>query len=122
MSSRPDVTETIERLESHLAANGVDLAQAKPTLGPVLTLLPGEERFASSSEYDIGAFAKRPGARRRPACPTWSRRRSREREGASRKATPAARGLAVRPAGAFQTARGSRMTGAATSTTARRSP
>ena len=59
VSSRPEMTETIERLESHLTANGVDLAQVKPTLGPVLTLLPGEERFASSSEYDMAAFANR---------------------------------------------------------------
>jgi predicted dehydrogenase len=57
VGTRAEVTETVERLQSHLAANGVDLAQVKPTLGPVLTLLPDQERFASSSEYDMGAFA-----------------------------------------------------------------
>jgi predicted dehydrogenase len=57
--SRADVAETLDRFESHLIANGVDLAQARPTLGPVLTLLPDRERFASSSEYDLGAWANR---------------------------------------------------------------
>jgi predicted dehydrogenase len=57
--ARADVAETIDRFESHLAANGVDLAQVKPTLGPVLSVLPDEERFESSSEYDLGAFANR---------------------------------------------------------------
>jgi predicted dehydrogenase len=58
-SSRADVAETLDRFETHLAANGVDLAQSKPTLGPVLGFLPDEERFASSSEYDLGAWANR---------------------------------------------------------------
>jgi hypothetical protein len=57
--SRADVAETLVRFESHLIANGVDLAQARPTLGPVLTLLPDRERFANSSEYDLGAWANR---------------------------------------------------------------
>jgi predicted dehydrogenase len=59
MSSRADVTETLGRFEAHLAANGIDLAQVKPTLGPVLDFLPDEERFATSSEYDLGAWANR---------------------------------------------------------------
>jgi predicted dehydrogenase len=57
--SRADVTETLERLESHLAANGADPAHVKPTAGPMLTLVPDEERFESSSEYDMGAFGNR---------------------------------------------------------------
>jgi hypothetical protein len=57
--SRADVAETLERFEAHLAANGVDLLQVKPALGPALEFLPDEERFASSSEYDLGAFANR---------------------------------------------------------------
>ena len=57
MSSRADMAETLSRFESHLAANGVDLAQARPILGPVLDILPDEERFASRSEYDLGFFA-----------------------------------------------------------------
>ena len=32
----------------------------EPVLGPVLELVPQEERFASSSPYDLGAFANRP--------------------------------------------------------------
>jgi predicted dehydrogenase len=57
--SRADVAETLDRFETHLAANGVDLLQARPVLGPVLDFLPDEERFASASEYDLGAWANR---------------------------------------------------------------
>jgi hypothetical protein len=49
----------LDRLEGHLGANGVDLRQARPVLGPVLDFLPDEERFASQSEYDVGAWANR---------------------------------------------------------------
>jgi len=59
VSSRADVAEALDRFETHLAANGVDLAPVKPTLGPVLDFLPDQERFASSSEYDLGAWANR---------------------------------------------------------------
>jgi predicted dehydrogenase len=59
VGSREEIAETLGRFEGHLAANGVDLAQATPTLGPVLTLVPDQERFASSSDYDLGAFANR---------------------------------------------------------------
>ena len=58
-ASRTDVAETVERFASHLAANGIDLAQVTPTVGPVLEFLPGEERFASGAEYDMGAWANR---------------------------------------------------------------
>ena len=34
-------------------------ARRSPVLGPVLDVLPDEERFASRSEYDLGAFANR---------------------------------------------------------------
>jgi hypothetical protein len=37
----------------------VDPAHVKPTAGPMLTLVPDEERFESSSEYDMGAFGNR---------------------------------------------------------------
>ena len=53
------MAETLDRFETHLAANGVDLLQAKPVLGPVLDFLPDQERFASTSEYDLGAWANR---------------------------------------------------------------
>jgi predicted dehydrogenase len=59
VGSRADVVEALDRFEAHLAANGVDLAQVEPTLGPVLDVLPDEERFASRSEYDLGAWANR---------------------------------------------------------------
>ena len=58
-ATRADVAETLDRFESHLADNGVDFARARPVLGPVLDVLPDEERFASGSEYDLGAFANR---------------------------------------------------------------
>ena len=58
-ASRADVAETVERFAGHLAANGIDLAQATPVVGPVLEFLPGEERFASRAEYDMGAWANR---------------------------------------------------------------
>jgi predicted dehydrogenase len=58
-ASRADVAETVERFASHLAANGTDLEQATPVVGPVLEFLPGEERFASRAEYDTGAWANR---------------------------------------------------------------
>jgi predicted dehydrogenase len=57
--SRTDVADALDRFEAHLGANGVDLRQARPVLGPVLDFLPGEERFASRSEYDLGARANR---------------------------------------------------------------
>jgi len=57
--SRADVADTIDRFAGHLTANGIDPAQATAALGPVLDLLPGEERFASQSEYDTGAWANR---------------------------------------------------------------
>jgi predicted dehydrogenase len=57
--SRADVAEALGRFETHLAANGLDLAQVRPTLGPVLDFLPDEERFASGSDYDLGAWANR---------------------------------------------------------------
>jgi predicted dehydrogenase len=58
-ASRADVAETVDRFASHLAANGVDPAQTASALGPVLDILPDEERFASRSEYDLGAWANR---------------------------------------------------------------
>ena len=33
-ASRAEITETLDRFESHLVANGIDLAQVRPTLGP----------------------------------------------------------------------------------------
>ena len=57
--SRADVAETMDRFAAHLAANAVDLGQAKPVLGPVLDILPDEERFASRSGFDLGAWANR---------------------------------------------------------------
>jgi predicted dehydrogenase len=59
IASRADVAETLDRVATHLTDNGVDLAGRKLAAGPVLDVLPGEERFASASDYDLGAFANR---------------------------------------------------------------
>jgi hypothetical protein len=58
-ASRADVAEAVDRFATHLRDNGVDFARDKPVLGPVLDVLPDEERFASCSKYDTGAFANR---------------------------------------------------------------
>ena len=57
VASRADVTETLGRFESHLVANGVDLAQARPTMGPILQMDTAAERFQTASAFDIGSFA-----------------------------------------------------------------
>ncbi len=59
VGARADVAEALDRFETHLAANGVDLGESRPVLGPALGFLPDEERFASGSEYDLGAWANR---------------------------------------------------------------
>jgi hypothetical protein len=58
-ASRADVAEAVDRFAAHLHDNGIDFAREKPVLGSVLDVLPDEERFASRSEYDTGAFANR---------------------------------------------------------------
>jgi predicted dehydrogenase len=58
-ASRPDVSEALDRFAAHLVDNGVDLARTPPVLGPALDVRPAEERFASRSDYDLGAFANR---------------------------------------------------------------
>ncbi len=56
VKDRADVSEALSRFADHLTANGVDMAQAKPVLGATLGLVPAEERFASSKEYDLESF------------------------------------------------------------------
>jgi len=56
-ASRPELADSFERLEAHLAANGLDPAQTKPFLGPTLEVLPDQERFATKADYDAGYFA-----------------------------------------------------------------
>jgi predicted dehydrogenase len=56
-ASRSDVSEALERFAAHLTDNGVHFAETPPVLGPALDVRPAEERFASRSEYDLGAFA-----------------------------------------------------------------
>jgi predicted dehydrogenase len=59
LAPRADVAETLDRLGTHLADNGVDLARERVVVGPALEVLPDEERFASRSAYDAGFFANR---------------------------------------------------------------
>lgn len=44
-----DATATLERMQQHLEANGLDLKQAKVTLGEVLKMNPRSERFIGNS-------------------------------------------------------------------------
>ena len=59
VASHAEVAEALDRVATHLSDNLVDLAATKPVLGPVLDVLPDEERFGSRSLYDLGAFANR---------------------------------------------------------------
>jgi predicted dehydrogenase len=49
---KPEVLETFERTERHLAGNGVDLAKTRMTLGAVLQPDSGKERFVKNSAAD----------------------------------------------------------------------
>ncbi len=44
--------ETFERVERHLADNGVDASQSKLTLGAALDLQLGKERFVKNAAAD----------------------------------------------------------------------
>jgi hypothetical protein len=49
---KPEVLETFERTERHLAGNGVDLAKTRMTLGAALQPDSGKERFVKNSAAD----------------------------------------------------------------------
>jgi hypothetical protein len=59
LGSRADIAETLGRFAEHLTANGVNLAEARPYLGAALNIAREQEKFASSSEYDLGSWANR---------------------------------------------------------------
>jgi hypothetical protein len=59
LKSRADIAETLGRFAEHLAANGVNMAEARPYLGAFLDVAREQEKFASSSEYDLGSWANR---------------------------------------------------------------
>jgi predicted dehydrogenase len=52
LNLKPEVLETFERTERHLAVNGVDLAKTRMTLGAVLQPDSGKERFVKNSAAD----------------------------------------------------------------------
>jgi predicted dehydrogenase len=52
LQSEPGAADTYARMAEHLAANGVDIDFDRLTLGPVLTMNPGKERFTRNSEAD----------------------------------------------------------------------
>ncbi|MCZ6598668.1 MAG: Gfo/Idh/MocA family oxidoreductase [Planctomycetota bacterium] len=49
MAENPAAAETYERFLAHLDANKIDLAKAKPVLGPTLALDPKSERFGTEA-------------------------------------------------------------------------
>jgi hypothetical protein len=59
LKSRAELAETLGRCIDHLAANGVDLAQTKPVFGAALEVMKDQERFVSTSNYDLGFWANR---------------------------------------------------------------
>ena len=57
VAAQPDVKDSLQRFEEHLAANEVDLSAAPPVLGPWLNVDAAQERFVSQGEYDITRWA-----------------------------------------------------------------
>ena len=51
--------EAFERVKNHLMANGVDLGQTPPTLGPWLTLDPKAERFTGALADEANKLVRR---------------------------------------------------------------
>lgn len=54
------LAEAYGRMETHLAANNVDLKKTPPTLGVLLTLEPGKERFTGPDAAAANAMLTRP--------------------------------------------------------------
>ncbi len=52
-------SEAFERVKNHLAANGVDLAQSLPTLGPSLQVDPATERFVGTFADEANKLVRR---------------------------------------------------------------
>jgi predicted dehydrogenase len=52
LKSADAALETFERTQSHLAGNGVDLAVTPLTIGPLLLIEAGNERFANNPKAD----------------------------------------------------------------------
>nr|CAX69037.1 Probable NADH-dependent dyhydrogenase of GFO/IDH/MOCA family [uncultured bacterium] len=53
IQGQKELTGAFERFQTHLAANGIDLAKTPATLGPMLTMDPGTERF--TGEFSVEA-------------------------------------------------------------------
>ncbi|HEV8606615.1 MAG TPA: Gfo/Idh/MocA family oxidoreductase [Tepidisphaeraceae bacterium] len=52
-------TESFERVKQHLAANGVDLGQTPPTLGPSLAFDPQKEQFTGAHAEEANKLVRR---------------------------------------------------------------
>jgi len=52
-------SEAFERVKTHLVANGVDLEQTTPTVGPWLTFDPKAERFTGTLSEEANKLVKR---------------------------------------------------------------
>lgn len=58
IGGRTDLSESYERFGAHLAANGVSLDKTRATLGPMLTMDPGTERFTGDFSRQANALAR----------------------------------------------------------------
>ena len=59
LAGQATLSESFQRFQDHLSANGVDPSITPSVLGPWLALTPGQERFESREPYDLGFFANR---------------------------------------------------------------
>ena len=60
IGGRKDLADCYERVEAHLAANGVDLSRTPVTLGPMLTMDPAAERFVGEFGPQANRLVGRP--------------------------------------------------------------
>ena len=58
IGGRKDLAESYQRFSTHLAANGVDLAKTRATLGPMLTMDPSTERFTGDLSGPANTLAR----------------------------------------------------------------
>jgi hypothetical protein len=59
IQSDAETKDSFQRVLDHLTANEVNVATTPAVLGPCLSLVPGQERFASQEAYDTGFWANR---------------------------------------------------------------
>jgi hypothetical protein len=52
-------TDAVDRIKTHLTANGVDLATTNPTLGPWLQFDTSKERFTGAYAEEANKYVSR---------------------------------------------------------------